>query len=498
MIRAFNNASFKTIAKGIVLSSAKDSSPQCQLKFRSFVSLRPAAVGRAGGGAGGQGQGQGQEGNANNVEGTNTHTHTYQSLNSSIVSQMGGPTFMTAVSQSTNHMNLNLNTSKRNFWSRSKAKNNNDVDSTVSSSDPSSSSSSPTAELSSPQQPDVSTTNDETIISTTDTTTQISFSPEDEMAKFEQSASRAIQTTADAAETATATSTTWQSTWWPHDQMIDLINYTHDISGLNYALTISAMTLAFRVIMVPLFIKAQRNSSRMAHVKPELDVLKEKVDALDPKDLKGQQRYAKEMQKLFQKYDVNPLRALALPFIQMPVFMSMFFALRKMPDVFPDKLVDGGILWFVDLNAPDPYYVLPIMSGATFLVMMELGKKQMLASSPEHGELMLNFFRGMSLLIIPVSTTFPTAVLCYWTANNSFSLVQSVALQNDSVKKMCGIWEMPKPVPGMETNQKGIMDMFQDSLEKQRKAQADKVKERIEMHNAAIEKKKKDRRRAKK
>merc|ERR1719330_1168381 len=102
---------------------------------------------------------------------------------------------------------------------------------------------------------------------------------------------------------------------------------------------------------------------------------------------------------------------------------------------------------------------------------------------------MLNFFRGMSLLIIPVSTTFPTAVLCYWTANNSFSLVQSVALQNDSVKKMCGIWEMPKPVPGMETNQKGIMDMFQDSLEKQRKAQADKVKGRIEMHNAAIEKK---------
>jgi len=271
--------------------------------------------------------------------------------------------------------------------------------------------------------------------------------------------------------------------------MLDFIVYTHDLSGLNYALTIGAITIAFRTALVPLFISAQRNSSRMGHVKPELDVLKAKVDNLDPNDLQGQQRYAKEMQALFKKFDVNPLKALSLPLIQMPVFMSMFFALRKMPDIYPEKLVDGGILWFMDLNAPDPYYVLPALSGLTFVVMMELGKEQMLANAPEQGQLMLNFFRGMALLIVPVATTFPTAVLCYWTANNTFSLLQSVAFQQDSVRNMCGIWKPPKPVPGA-TKQKGMVEMFQETLAKQRKDQEKSVKERIEMHNAAIDKNK--------
>ena len=269
--------------------------------------------------------------------------------------------------------------------------------------------------------------------------------------------------------------------------------YMHDISGLNYALTIGAITFTFRTIMLPIFIKAQQNSSRMAHVKPEMDVLKAKIDKLDPKDLQLQQKYAKEMQDLFRKYDVNPLRAIVLPIVQMPVFMSMFFALKKMPDIFPEELADGGILWFPDLTQPDPLYVLPIMSGLTFLVMMEMGKKQMLASAPEQGQMMLNFFRGMAVMIVPFSMYFPTAVLTYWTVNNTFSLVQSAVMNQAAVKKALGIWELPKPVPGAAP-QKGIVDMIQDSLKNQRKGSASSnLKQRIEMHNAAIEKKKQKR-----
>lgn len=243
--------------------------------------------------------------------------------------------------------------------------------------------------------------------------------------------------------------------------------------------------------MVPIFIKAQQNSSRMAHVKPEMDVLKAKIDKLDPKNLQLQQKYAQEMQELFRKYDVNPLRAIILPIIQMPAFMSMFFALKKMPEHFPDELANGGILWFTDLTAPDPLYILPIMSGMTFFAMMELGKKQMLASSPEQGQIMLNVFRGMAVLIVPFSMYFPTAVLCYWTANNTFSLAQSVVMNQASVKKALGIWDLPKPVPGA-VPQKGIMESLQDSLKDQRKDSASSnLKQRIEMHNAAVEKKKK-------
>ena len=313
------------------------------------------------------------------------------------------------------------------------------------------------------------------------------LSPEEEMAKFEQNATAAAQASAEVT-VAGAESPVWQSTWWPQDQMVDFIMFTHEMTGLNYAMTIGAITLGFRSLMVPLFLKAQQNSSRMAHVKPEMDVLKAKIDRLDPKDIQGQQEYAKEMQKLFRKYDVNPLKSLILPFIQMPVFMSMFFALRKMPDIFPDELKDGGILWFTDLTAPDPYYALPIFSGVSFLAMMELSKKSMMASSPQQGQMMLNFFRGMGVLIVPFSMYFPTAVLTYWTVNNTFSLVQSAIFNNPTMRKQLGIWEAPKPVPGAPPP-KGMMEMIQDSMNNKRKEGTEtNIKQRIEIHNAAVDK----------
>ena len=159
-----------------------------------------------------------------------------------------------------------------------------------------------------------------------------------------------------------------------------------------------------------------------------------------------------------------------------------------MPEYFPTELADGGILWFTDLTAPDPYYALPIFSGLTFLAMMELNKKSMLATSPEQGQMMLTFFRGMAVMIVPFSMYFPTAVLTYRTVNNTFSLVQSALFQNETVKKQLGIWELPKPVPGAPPP-KGLMDMIQDSMNNKRKEGTEtNIKQRIEIHNAAVDK----------
>lgn len=314
------------------------------------------------------------------------------------------------------------------------------------------------------------------------------LSPEEEMAKFEQNATAAVQTSAEVTVAGTE-NPVWEATWWPQDQMLDFIMFAQEMTGVNYAITIGAITFGFRTLMLPIFIKAQQNSSRMAHVKPEMDVLKAKIDRLDPKDMQKQQDYAKEMQALFRKYDVNPLKSLILPIIQMPVFMSMFFALRKMPDFFQNELSDGGILWFTDLSAPDPYYALPIFSGLSFLAMMELSKKSMLASSPQQGQMMLTVFRGMAFLIVPFSMNFPTCVLTYWTVNNTFSLVQSAAFNNPTIRKQLGIWETPKPVPGAAPT-KGMMEMLQDSMKDKRKEGTEtNIKQRIEIHNAAVDKK---------
>jgi YidC/Oxa1 family membrane protein insertase len=308
-------------------------------------------------------------------------------------------------------------------------------------------------------------------------------SPEAEMAKFELTAASA-ETAAAAAE-ATAP---WEPTWWPQDQILDLIINIHDASGLNYAFTIGALTLAFRAAMLPLFVKAQQNSSRLAHMRPEMDIIQEKMKSLDPKDLEGQQHLAKQVQALFKKYDCNPLKSLIILPIQMPVFMGTFFALKQFPDIFPEKLVDSGILWFTDLSVPDPYGILPISSALSFLLMMELGKKQMMATNPAQGKAMLNFFRGIAVIMIPATWNFPSVIFCYWTANNAFSMVQSAAFNSASIRKMLGIWDPPKPVPGAPPP-KGIMELFDDMMKKRKEDSAkSSIQDRIKMHNASIDK----------
>lgn len=291
-----------------------------------------------------------------------------------------------------------------------------------------------------------------------------------------------------------ATSSTPQG-WDPHwynlaDQAIHLINSFHEASGLNYAYSIIGITAIARVFLFPVFVKAQRTQSRMAHMAPELQSIKARIDKLGSDvDRETQLKYGLQMKALFKKYDCNPLAAMALPMVQAPFFMSMFFGLRKMPDFFPEELSTGGIFWFTDLTMTDPYYILPSFSALTFFIMIEMGKGQMMATNPAQGEMMVNIFRGMSIIMFPIAINFPTALLCYWVTNNTITLIQSVMFHNPTIRRKLGIWDPPKPVPGAPAP-KGFMESVTEAAEKlQGKAVSEEDK--IHAHNETVENRKK-------
>mmetsp|Transcript_14718 Transcript_14718/g.21932 ORF Transcript_14718/g.21932 Transcript_14718/m.21932 type:complete len:448 (-) Transcript_14718:448-1791(-) len=299
-----------------------------------------------------------------------------------------------------------------------------------------------------------------------------------------------------AAELAARAAQAWDPVWYnPPDQVINVINKVHEITDLSYGLTIVGLTLGFRTLMFPLFVKSQQNVARMAHMRPEMDVLKAKIDKMGGNpDTETQMKHGMEMKALFKKYNCNPFKSLMLPIVQAPIFMSFFFGLRKMPDYFPEELSTGGFLWFPDLGGADPYCILPVISAGSFLLMMELGKDQMMASNPEQGRMMMTFFRALGIIMVPATMNFSTAVFCYWTTNNTFSLCQSIAFRNKTVRKKLDIWDPPKPVPGAKSNDKGIVesikDSFRQSSEKQDKqSMADQIKK----HNEMIEQKKVER-----
>jgi len=282
----------------------------------------------------------------------------------------------------------------------------------------------------------------------------------------------------------------WDPTWYNlADQAILAVKGFHEFSGLEYGWSIVGVTVILRLGLFPLMVQSQRASSRMAHVQPELQQMKARYEAIGTPSRQDQLQFSRQMKSLFARYDVKPFRAFLAPAVQLPLFMGMFFGLRKMPQILPDELKDGGMYWFVDLTATDPYYILPLASATTFLALIEMGKDQMMAQNAAQGQIMLNVFRVLSIVMIPVCINFETAMLCYWTSNNILTMAQTAVLKTDSVREYFGIWERPKPVPGApgpESLTKTVGKIV-DRLQ----GKATSEKESIKRHNQAVDAKKK-------
>lgn len=104
------------------------------------------------------------------------------------------------------------------------------------------------------------------------------------------------------------------------------IDYIHITADLPWWAAIISATVAMRIVIAPIAIKSIQNSSRMAVLKPEMVKIQARFKGnTDPTIVKRQQA---EIYALFDKHKVNPLRAMVMPLLQMPIFMSFFFALQ--------------------------------------------------------------------------------------------------------------------------------------------------------------------------
>jgi len=221
-----------------------------------------------------------------------------------------------------------------------------------------------------------------------------------------------------------------------------VLELTHTYIGLPWWGAIVAGTLVFRILVFPIMVKGQVNSARLQAVKPELERIQEKmreVSNLQNPMAKAQASF--ELQDLFKKHNCHPAKALIAPLVQLPLFVSFFLALRQMSYLPMDALKVGGVLWFPDLTAADPYFILPVACAATMLLTIETGAEASMAN-PQM-QTMKNVFRGMCFVMIPLTYTFPTAIFLYWMTSNTFSLAQVAVLKVPAVKNYFGI---PEPM----------------------------------------------------
>ncbi|KAM8961015.1 mitochondrial inner membrane protein OXA1L isoform 2-T2 [Pelodytes ibericus] len=262
----------------------------------------------------------------------------------------------------------------------------------------------------------------------------------------------------------------------------NFLEFLHVGVGLPWWGAIVAGTVMARVMVFPLIVKGQREAAKLNNHMPQINVMTTRMNEAKQSGNKFEFSKAYSDLSLYQKkHDVNPLRGFLVPLVQAPIFISFFVALRQMSYLPVPSMQSGGLWWFADLTAADPFYILPVVVTCSMWGVLELGAES--GVDNPNLKLMKTVFRVMPLIILPLTINFPTAIFTYWVTSNIFSLVQVSVLRIPYVRSKLHIPQRIKHDPASLPNQEGFIKSLKSGWKNAQVAQQLKDREyRIKNH----------------
>ena len=145
-----------------------------------------------------------------------------------------------------------------------------------------------------------------------------------------------------------------------------------------------------------------------------------KMRVLQPKMLELRERYGDDRQKLsqetmdlYRREKVNPLGGCLPILIQMPVFLALYWVLLESVELRQAPF----LAWIDDLSVMDPYFVLPILMGASMYYQQKL-------NPPPPDPMQAKIFQFMPIIFTVFFLFFPAGLVLYWLVNNVLSIAQ--------------------------------------------------------------------------
>ena len=168
------------------------------------------------------------------------------------------------------------------------------------------------------------------------------------------------------------------------------------------------------------------------------DMIKDMEYAKSTGNQQEMQSAAMKVRKLLSDNNCSPFKSLLLPLVQMPVFLSFYFALDRLAKAPLPALTTGGVAWFPDLTVADPYYALPAISTIMTLLVLETGAETgtTAMNQSQQARIVKYILRGVTVLAAWFISSFPSALLLYWSTTNTFSLAQLLLLRTKFMKRL--------------------------------------------------------------
>ncbi|HEY6612359.1 MAG TPA: membrane protein insertase YidC [Pseudomonas sp.] len=193
--------------------------------------------------------------------------------------------------------------------------------------------------------------------------------------------------------------------WFIAQPIFWLLQVIHSILG-NWGWSIIVLTVLIKLAFFPLSAASYKSMARMRAVAPKLQALKEQYGD-------DRQKMSQGMMELYKKEKINPLGGCLPILVQMPVFLALYWTLLESVEIRQAPWLG----WIVDLSIKDPYFILPIIMGATMFFQQTLNPTP---PDPMQAKVM----KLMPIIFTFFFLWFPAGLVLYWVVNNVLSIGQ--------------------------------------------------------------------------
>ena len=191
------------------------------------------------------------------------------------------------------------------------------------------------------------------------------------------------------------------------------LNFLYGYVG-NYGIAIVILTIIIKILFWPLSHKSYKSMEQMKKLQPMMAKIREKY-------ADDREKMNTEIMQLYKTYKVNPAGGCVPMLLQIPVFFALYQALLGAIELrhaaFIPTLPFTDLVWLADLSAKDPYYITPLIMGATMFLQQRLAPPM---GDPMQAKIMM----FMPVIFTFLFLNFPSGLVVYWLINNVLSIAQ--------------------------------------------------------------------------
>ncbi|MCY1349287.1 Membrane protein insertase YidC [compost metagenome] len=193
--------------------------------------------------------------------------------------------------------------------------------------------------------------------------------------------------------------------WFIAQPIFWLLQHIHSLLG-NWGWSIILLTVIIKLAFFPLSAASYKSMARMRAVSPKMQQIKEQHGD-------DRQKMSQAMMELYKKEKINPLGGCLPILVQMPVFLALYWVLLESVEMRQAP----WMFWITDLSIKDPFFILPIIMGATMFIQQQLNPTP---PDPMQAKVM----KLMPIIFTFFFLWFPAGLVLYWVVNNCLSIAQ--------------------------------------------------------------------------